>query len=147
MTNRRDDDVFDRGFEALSRSLGAERDASCRAPLADRERWTCRLRLSRESARWTLPIATPTVVQSGAPFWRSFSRLAMTAISKPVSLDDTESFVPRHIGPNARDTRAMLDALGYESLEQFITAAVPERIRFRRTLAIGESRSEYDVLT
>ena len=61
----------------------------------------------------------------------------MTAISKPVSLDDTESFVPRHIGPNARDTRAMLDALGYESLEQFITAAVPERIRFRRTLAIG----------
>src|SRR5262249_37859962 len=42
--------------------------------------------------------------------------------------------------------RAMLDLLGYESLDQFIDAVVPERIRFRRTLQTGVPRSEYDVL-
>jgi glycine dehydrogenase len=71
----------------------------------------------------------------------------MTTISKPTFAFDAESFVRRHIGPSARDIEAMLETLGYESLDAFIDATVPEQIRLRRTLAIGPARTEHDVLT
>ena len=57
-----------------------------------------------------------------------------------------DSFIPRHIGPSASEQREMLSALGYDSLDAFIDAVVPESIRFRGTLATGPSRSEPDVL-
>ena len=44
------------------------------------------------------------------------------------------TYAPRS-GPNADERRAMLDTLGYESLEVFTDAVVPEAIRFRATLA------------
>jgi glycine dehydrogenase len=40
----------------------------------------------------------------------------------------------------------MLDTLGYESLDAFIEAVVPARIRLRKPLRIGPSRTEHDVL-
>jgi glycine dehydrogenase len=57
------------------------------------------------------------------------------------------SFVPRHIGPNEADVRAMLDLLGYDSLDALIDATVPERIRFRRPLDIHGAMTEYEALT
>ncbi|HMN10299.1 MAG TPA: glycine dehydrogenase (aminomethyl-transferring), partial [Gemmatimonadaceae bacterium] len=71
----------------------------------------------------------------------------MTTTSKPTFTFDADSFIRRHIGPSARDIDAMLDALGYESLDAFIDATVPDNIRLRRPLAIGPARSEHDVLT
>ena len=66
-----------------------------------------------------------------------------TAVSAPFAAD---SFLPRHLGPSIAEQRAMLDTLGYESLDAFIDAVVPESIRFRGTLATGPERSEADVL-
>ena len=63
--------------------------------------------------------------------------------SAPVAVD---SFLPRHIGPSASEQQAMLAALGYDSLEAFVDAVVPESIRFRGTLDTGPERSEADVL-
>ena len=40
----------------------------------------------------------------------------------------------------------MLAALGYDSLDAFIDAVVPEAIRFRGTLATGPAQTEPDVL-
>ncbi len=40
----------------------------------------------------------------------------------------------------------MLAALGYDSLDAFIDAVVPERIRLRQPLSIGPARTEHDVL-
>ncbi|MCC6244505.1 MAG: aminomethyl-transferring glycine dehydrogenase [Gemmatimonadaceae bacterium] len=57
-----------------------------------------------------------------------------------------ESFIPRHIGPSVAEQREMLATLGYDSLDAFIDAVVPESIRFRGTLATGEASSEADVL-
>ena len=59
----------------------------------------------------------------------------MTTTSKPMPLTEVESFVSRHIGPSAAEQRAMLDVLGYPSLDEFIDAAIPEKIRFRKTLS------------
>ena len=61
----------------------------------------------------------------------------MTTTSKPISLAETDSFVPRHIGPSEAETRAMLATLGYATLDDLIDATVPAGIRLRRPLAIG----------
>ena len=66
-----------------------------------------------------------------------------TISSAPVAVD---SFIPRHLGPSAAEQTAMLAALGYDSLEAFIDAVVPESIRFRGTLNTGPARSEAEVL-
>src|SRR5262249_56233879 len=52
----------------------------------------------------------------------------------------------RHIGPRREDVVEMLEVLGYESLDQFIDAVVPEEIRLRRPLALPPGRSEREVL-
>jgi glycine dehydrogenase len=70
----------------------------------------------------------------------------MTTTSKPLPLTEVESFVGRHIGPSQAEQQAMLDLLGYRSLDEFIDAVVPGKIRFRGALATGRPRTEHDVL-
>ena len=57
-----------------------------------------------------------------------------------------DSFIPRHNGPSGAEQREMLAALGYDSLDAFIDAVVPESIRYRGTLATGPARSEPEAL-
>ena len=57
-----------------------------------------------------------------------------------------DSFIPRHLGPNTSEQQAMLATLGYNTLDEFIDAVVPEAIRFRGTLATGAEHSEPEVL-
>jgi glycine dehydrogenase len=71
----------------------------------------------------------------------------MTTTSKPIPLTEVDTFVSRHIGPSAAEQRAMLEAIGYGSLDEFIDAVVPEKIRFRGTLKTGRPRTEHDVLS
>jgi glycine dehydrogenase len=66
----------------------------------------------------------------------------MTTMSRPVSLTDADSFIRRHIGPSDDEIRAMLEVLGYETLDDLIDATIPEAIRLRRPLALGEGQSE-----
>jgi glycine dehydrogenase len=62
------------------------------------------------------------------------------------SLLESDTFVRRHIGPNAAEVGEMLEALGYDSLEALIEATVPAAIRMERPLEIGPARTEPDVL-
>jgi glycine dehydrogenase len=62
------------------------------------------------------------------------------------SLAPADRFVTRHIGPSAEETRAMLATLGYDSLDAFIDAVVPEDIRLGRPLALPPGRTEREVL-
>ena len=55
-------------------------------------------------------------------------------------------FAYRHIGPRRPDAGEMLAVLGYDSIEAFIDAVVPEEIRLRRPLALPPGRSEREVL-
>ena len=70
----------------------------------------------------------------------------MTTTSKPIAIAEADSFVGRHIGPSTDEQRAMLEFLGYASLDDFIDAVVPGKIRFRGKLATGRPRTEHDVL-
>ena len=70
----------------------------------------------------------------------------MTTTSKPMPLTEVDPFPSRHIGPSAAEQQAMLAVLAYRSLEEFIDAVVPGKIRFRGSLRTGRPRTEHDVL-
>ncbi|MCB9640303.1 MAG: aminomethyl-transferring glycine dehydrogenase [Myxococcales bacterium] len=58
----------------------------------------------------------------------------------------TDPFVPRHLGSNPADQRAMLATLGFENLDALTDVAVPKTIRAKQPLAIGASRGEQETL-
>src|SRR5213596_1504687 len=59
---------------------------------------------------------------------------------------ERDLFQDRHIGPSPEDQGAMLQALGYDSLEAFIDAVVPADIRLRQPLRTPEARTEQEAL-
>jgi glycine dehydrogenase len=70
------------------------------------------------------------------------------------SLDFTDRFATRHIGPREHEIKEMLDLLGFGSLDDLIDATIPRQIRTSRPLSfddadphIGETgRSEFEIL-
>src|SRR4051794_11571380 len=61
-------------------------------------------------------------------------------------LAPSDTFVRRHIGPNADEVKAMLAALGLDSLDDLVEQTVPKSIRMKRPLKIGEPRGENELL-
>jgi len=55
-------------------------------------------------------------------------------------------FAHRHIGPAPSDIEAMLQVIGVGSVEELIRQTLPEAIRLRRPLSLGEGLSEVDAL-
>jgi glycine dehydrogenase len=62
------------------------------------------------------------------------------------ALEQRDAFVSRHIGPPAVEQARMLDALGFDSLDALVAAAVPSMIRDREPLALDAPVSERDAL-
>src|SRR5438270_9567208 len=58
----------------------------------------------------------------------------------------SDRFVQRHLGPNADETRQMLETCGFKTLDALIDVAVPAQIRLRHPLQLPPSRSEYGLL-
>src|SRR5205823_1883335 len=75
----------------------------------------------------------------------SFHPMTTKTTAAPRS-SGADRFVARHVGPNDAETQAMLELLGYETLDALIDAAVPRRIRMAKPLAIHDGRTEYDAL-
>ncbi|MEN3943059.1 aminomethyl-transferring glycine dehydrogenase [Prosthecobacter sp. SYSU 5D2] len=55
-------------------------------------------------------------------------------------------FSSRHIGPSAAETAAMLETLGYDSLDTLVDHVVPEAIRQRTALNLPEALGEEEAL-
>ena len=70
----------------------------------------------------------------------------MTLTARTAPLTSADSFVPRHVGPNDAEIAAMLELLGYATLDDLIDATIPGGIRLRRPLAIHAGRSEHEAL-
>ncbi|MGB3596215.1 aminomethyl-transferring glycine dehydrogenase [Pseudomonas neustonica] len=62
-------------------------------------------------------------------------------------LEQTDDFIRRHIGPDAAEQQAMLDALGANSLEDLVGQTVPQSILRNELLELGAPRSEAEVLS
>jgi hypothetical protein len=55
-------------------------------------------------------------------------------------------FVERHIGPDSTQQKAMLTALGFDSIDALIKKVVPGAILEKQPLAFGSPRSEAETL-
>lgn len=58
----------------------------------------------------------------------------------------TDAFVDRHIGPRDSDIDQMLAAIGFDSLEALMDAAIPRAIRLRKPLRLESGKAEYELL-
>ncbi|MEO1374791.1 MAG: aminomethyl-transferring glycine dehydrogenase [Cyanobacteria bacterium J06635_10] len=56
------------------------------------------------------------------------------------------SFAERHIGLSSDDVEKMLKVLGFDSLDELISRAVPQAIRIDGSLNLPEAQTEYDAL-
>ena len=63
-----------------------------------------------------------------------------------ISLEQTDDFVTRHIGPRDADISSMLREIGVASLGELINNTVPSAILDKSPLGLASSRSESDVL-
>ena len=61
-------------------------------------------------------------------------------------LPPTDTFVRRHVGPDAVREHEMLAALGYERIEQLIADTIPASIRAKKWIGIPHGRGERDFL-
>jgi glycine dehydrogenase len=58
----------------------------------------------------------------------------------------SSEFIPRHIGPNEADTKAMLKKIGTSSINELISQTVPASIRMNHELDIPAAMSENEYL-
>ncbi|WP_457789579.1 aminomethyl-transferring glycine dehydrogenase [Pseudomonas sp. PL-6] len=61
-------------------------------------------------------------------------------------LDTQNEFIARHIGPRDADTAAMLELLGYDSVDALTNAVIPESIKGTSILGAQPGLSEADAL-
>ena len=62
------------------------------------------------------------------------------------SLANHDEFIQRHIGPDAQQTAAMLATLGVSSVKELIDKTVPDNIRLKSELNLGDAVSEANAL-
>ncbi|MEO8403453.1 MAG: aminomethyl-transferring glycine dehydrogenase [Chitinophagaceae bacterium] len=58
----------------------------------------------------------------------------------------SNEFIPRHIGPNDHDTKAMLKTIGVSSVTELVNQTVPAGIRMDHDLQIPAAMSEHEYL-
>jgi glycine dehydrogenase len=58
----------------------------------------------------------------------------------------TDSFVSRHIGASSLEIQQMLMAIGCDSIDEMIAKTVPDAIKMKQPLQLGEARGEYELL-
>lgn len=56
------------------------------------------------------------------------------------------TFSRRHLGPDAQETKAMLDVVGYGSLDELVDHVVPEPIRDRSAINLPDAMTEREYL-
>jgi len=61
-------------------------------------------------------------------------------------LTPADTFLRRHVGPSDAEIAAMLEAVGYDSLDALGKAAVPESIQLDRELGLPGARGEHEFL-
>jgi glycine dehydrogenase len=81
----------------------------------------------------TAPPADPSIAPAGSDLQPGDRRAV-----GPHAADWHDGFVHRHIGPHAGGVREMLRALGYESMDAFVTDVVPDSIRRVEPLDLAE---------
>ncbi len=72
--------------------------------------------------------------------------MSLNAFAKLNILEQTESFIGRHIGPDEVETEAMLASVKAESLDDLSNQIIPESIRLPEPIALDAPQTEEAVL-
>ena len=68
-------------------------------------------------------------------------------MSKPLqTLNFTDTFDDRHIGPRPEDVELMLAKVGYASIDELIEDVVPAPTRYYQPLKLSKPRTESEML-
>ena len=70
----------------------------------------------------------------------------MSHVPRLSQLQQPDAFLRRHLGPDAAEQQAMLDALGLASREQLVEQTVPPAIRLQGELALPPAMDEQGAL-
>lgn len=60
--------------------------------------------------------------------------------------NSSRMFTARHIGPNDEETKAMLNVIGIDSVDELINKTVPSSIRLKNPLQTAGPVSEFEYL-
>lgn len=63
------------------------------------------------------------------------------------TLEQSDDFVSRHIGPSDADVQTMLDAVGASSLDELVSQTVPKQILLEEPLALEPACTEQEALS
>jgi glycine dehydrogenase len=63
-----------------------------------------------------------------------------------INFESTDKFQHRHIGPNSKEIKAMLDVIGCKDLDELISLVIPDNINLEGNLDLPEAVSEYELL-
>jgi glycine dehydrogenase len=85
-------------------------------------------------------------VETAAPTKVAPSQIKKSSGRERETLEELSRFVARHIGPSDEEIASMLEALGFQSLDQFIDATVPKNIRLTNPLDLPDGKSEQEAL-
>src|SRR5689334_4820916 len=66
--------------------------------------------------------------------------------ARQTTIDASDSFARRHIGPNSEEVAEMLRTVGFENLDALIAATVPKNIRLDHELNLPPAKSEAEAL-
>ena len=86
------------------------------------------------------------MTQTTAPLPQPPTETPTASLPAEALLAPSDTFVRRHVGPNADEIKAMLKVIGFDSLDDLIDATVPGGIRSQKPLKIGEPRGEHELL-
>ncbi|MBD8622677.1 aminomethyl-transferring glycine dehydrogenase [Pseudomonas sp. CFBP 13727] len=67
-------------------------------------------------------------------------------MTRAIALHTDNEFIARHIGPGPADEQAMLDFLGFDSLDALSASVIPESIKGTSVLGLSAGQSEADAL-
>ncbi|MEB2872110.1 aminomethyl-transferring glycine dehydrogenase [Pseudomonas rhizosphaerae] len=67
-------------------------------------------------------------------------------MTRAIALHTDNEFIARHIGPGPVDEQAMLDFLGFDSLDALSASVIPESIKGTSVLGLSAGQSEADAL-
>ena len=56
------------------------------------------------------------------------------------------TFASRHIGPRPEDVKSMLNEVGFSSIDELISATIPQSIRLSAPLKLNPGESEHKYL-
>ena len=94
----------------------------------------------------TIPLSMSCSTVSNSTFISRQFNSSATLSSTLSSIQPTDTFVRRHIGPTDEDISDMCKTIGVKDLDQLVSMTVPDNIRIKKATNLGPGLSESETI-